>query len=175
MQQYIALTLFDLESLDKVESSKPKLDKKEAIVAKSEVLLADQNETTARTKPKHNSTVKKTKKANEQEEKDKVYWSISDTAKKFGVRISHIRFWTTQFALKVRTNRKGDRLFSQENIEQLEHIYTLVKGQGYTIAGAKQKLREMKIKKEVQNPKDSLLNSVQKLQQLLLTLKEELQ
>jgi DNA-binding transcriptional MerR regulator len=75
---------------------------------------------------------------------EKSYYTIGETAEMFGVRTSHIRFWTTEFGIKVRTTRKGDRLYTPENIKLLQSINTLVKIQGYTIAGAKQKLKELK-------------------------------
>jgi DNA-binding transcriptional MerR regulator len=75
---------------------------------------------------------------------EKQYYTIGETAAIFGVRTSHIRFWTLEFALKVRTTRKGDRLFTPENIALLRTIHYLVKQQGFTIAGARARLKEMK-------------------------------
>ncbi len=92
----------------------------------------------------------KTQRATKSKEKtftassEKSYYTIGETAEIFGVRTSHIRFWTTEFGIKVRTTRKGDRLYTPENIKLLQSINTLVKIQGYTIAGAKQKLKELK-------------------------------
>ncbi|WP_276133008.1 MerR family transcriptional regulator [Polluticoccus soli] len=75
---------------------------------------------------------------------DKQYYSIGEVAGLFYVATSHIRFWTNEFALKVRTTRKGDRLYSPEQINELRTIYHLVKEKGYTIAGAKARLKEAK-------------------------------
>src|ERR1700744_1304353 len=57
---------------------------------------------------------KKKKKAEEQEPDmldgwaaDKQYYSIGEVAALFSVKTSHIRFWTNEFAIKVRTPRKG--------------------------------------------------------------------
>ena len=74
-------------------------------------------------------------------EGDKQYYSIGEVAALFKVRTSHIRFWTNEFALKVRTTRKGDRLFTPAQIRELRTIYHLVKEQGFTINGAKTKLK----------------------------------
>jgi len=74
-------------------------------------------------------------------EGDKQYYSIGEVAALFNVRTSHIRFWTNEFALKVRTTRKGDRLFTPAQIRELRTIYHLVKEQGFTINGAKTKLK----------------------------------
>ncbi len=72
----------------------------------------------------------------------KQYYPIGEVAKLFGVRTSHIRFWTTEFELKVRTTQKGDRLYTPQNIQELRNIYHLVKERGFTISGARTKLKE---------------------------------
>ncbi len=73
---------------------------------------------------------------------DKQYYSIGEVAAIFDVRTSLIRYWTTEFRLKVRTTQKGDRLYTPAIIEDLRTIYHLLKERGYTIAGAKAKLKE---------------------------------
>lgn len=72
------------------------------------------------------------------------YYTIGEVAALFGVNVSHIRFWTTEFNLKVRTTRKGDRLYNPENIARLRLIHHLVKENGFTIKGAKDKLKNQK-------------------------------
>ena len=106
---------------------------------------------------------------------EKNYYTIGETANKFKVRTSHIRFWTVQFALKVRTTRKGDRLYTPDNIEQLKRIHHLVKEQGFTIAGAKVKLKELKGKnvEELQQP--DIVGALKNLRTTLLTLKNQIE
>lgn len=77
---------------------------------------------------------------------DKRYYTISAVAKMFGVNVSHIRFWTNEFNLRPRTNRKGDRLYTPELIEKIRLIYNLVKVRHYTIKGAKVQLAKGKKK-----------------------------
>jgi DNA-binding transcriptional MerR regulator len=72
---------------------------------------------------------------------EKQYYTIGEVAKLFGVKTSHVRYWTTEFGLKVRTTRKGDRLYTPADIQELRGIYHLVKERGFTIAGAKAQLR----------------------------------
>ncbi|RYD99798.1 MAG: MerR family transcriptional regulator [Sphingobacteriales bacterium] len=72
------------------------------------------------------------------------YYTIGEVAALFVVNVSHIRFWTTEFNLKVRTTRKGDRLYNPENIARLRLIHHLVKENGFTIKGAKDKLKHQK-------------------------------
>ena len=89
---------------------------------------------------------KKTEEANiilpEDWQGDKTYYSIGEVADLFKVKTSHIRFWTNEFKLKVRTTRKGDRLFTPEQIRELRTIHHLVKERGFTLTGAKAKLKE---------------------------------
>jgi DNA-binding transcriptional MerR regulator len=74
---------------------------------------------------------------------DKQYYSISEVATMFKVNTSLIRYWENEFdILQPKKNRKGDRLFRQEDIHHLKLIYHLLRERKYTIEGAKQKLKE---------------------------------
>ncbi len=95
---------------------------------------------------------------------DKKYYAIGEVAALFNVKTSHIRFWTNEFKLKVRTTRKGDRLYTPEQVKELRAIYHLVKERGFTLAGAKAKLKTQN-KRDVEtiSLKDSLLQLKGKL------------
>lgn len=89
----------------------------------------------------------------------KQYYSIGEVAELFKIATSHIRFWTTEFNIKVRTTRKGDRLYTPEQIHELRAIYHLVKEKGFTLSGAKTKLKQdKKAVTETVNLKQSLLS-----------------
>lgn len=76
---------------------------------------------------------------------EKLYYSIGEVSKMFDVSNSLIRFWENEFdILQPRKNRKGDRLFTKADIANLRIIFHLVKEQGYTLEGAKKKLRDNK-------------------------------
>jgi DNA-binding transcriptional MerR regulator len=76
---------------------------------------------------------------------DKLYYTIGEVAEMFEVSRSLLRYWENEFSfLTPRKNRKGDRLFSKENIQQVQIIYNLVKDRGFTLDGAKQELRKEK-------------------------------
>ena len=67
----------------------------------------------------------------------------------------------------MRTTRKGDRLYSPDQINELRVIYDLVKGKGYTIAGAKTRLKTAKkAPNEAIDLKYSLLQLRNKLLQI---------
>jgi DNA-binding transcriptional MerR regulator len=103
---------------------------------------------------------------------EKVFYSISEVAEMFGVNTSNIRYWENEFdILKPHKNKKGNRMFTPEDIENLRIIYHLLKERGMTIKGAQAKLKE--------NREDTLQNAevvrrLQDIKQALLEIKEEL-
>ena len=73
----------------------------------------------------------------------KLYYSIGEVADMFDVNTSLIRFWEKEFSiLKLKKNKKGNRLFTVKDIKNVERIYNLVKVNGFTLEGAKKKLKE---------------------------------
>ncbi|MCH3884108.1 MerR family transcriptional regulator [Tenacibaculum aquimarinum] len=74
---------------------------------------------------------------------EKRYYKIGEVAKAFDVNTSHIRFWEKEFdIIKPKKNAKGNRLFTKEDVENFKLIYNLVKERGFTLEGAKQKLKK---------------------------------
>ena len=66
-------------------------------------------------------------------------------AKEFDVKVSLIRFWEKEFdILKPKKNKKGNRMFTQSDLNNIRIIYHLVKERGFTLEGAKKKLSENK-------------------------------
>jgi len=58
---------------------------------------------------------------------------------------SLLRYWESEFhQIKPKRNAKGTRFYTKEDITQIEKIYFLVKEQGFTLQGAKDKLRKDK-------------------------------
>lgn len=103
----------------------------------------------------------------EPSELNKRYYGISAVAEMFGLSVSNIRFWTIEFNLKPRTNKKGDRLYTPEQIEKIRLIYNLVKVQHHTIKGAKVQLSKNKKSVRAQvDLKDQLLALKSNLEQL---------
>ena len=74
---------------------------------------------------------------------DKRYYSIGEIAKAFDVNASLIRFWDGEFdILKPKKNAKGNRMFTPEDVKNLQLIYHLVKERGFTLDGARVHLKE---------------------------------
>lgn len=73
----------------------------------------------------------------------KHYYKIGEVAKAFDVNTSLIRFWEKEFdIIRPKKNKKGNRLFTPEDIKNFKLIYNLVKERGFTLEGAKQKLKK---------------------------------
>ena len=73
---------------------------------------------------------------------EKKYFSIGEVAEMLDVATSLIRFWETEFdIIKPKKNRKGNRQFTREDIDNVKLIYHLVKEKGYTLQGAKDLLK----------------------------------
>lgn len=103
---------------------------------------------------------------------DKQYYSISEVANMFRVNTSLIRYWENEFdILQPKKNRKGDRLFRQEDIQNLKLIYHLLRERKYTIEGAKQKLRE---DKKIATRNFEMVQSLLKVKGFLSELKDQL-
>ena len=73
---------------------------------------------------------------------EKKYFSIGEVAEMLNVATSLIRFWESEFdIIKPKKNRKGNRQFTREDIDNVKLIYHLVKEKGYTLQGAKDLLK----------------------------------
>ena len=102
----------------------------------------------------------------------KLYYSIGEVSKMFNVNASLIRFWEKEFDnIHPKKNKKGDRMFTPEDVENFRLIYHLVKERGYTLTGAKEKLKNNK-----QDTFDALemVKSLENVKSFLLELKSQL-
>ena len=67
---------------------------------------------------------------------------MGDVASMLRVNHSLIRFWEKEFdVLKPKKNKKGNRLFTPKDVDNLKLIYHLVKERGYTLEGARKRLK----------------------------------
>lgn len=74
---------------------------------------------------------------------EKLYYTIGEVSKMFDVNTSLIRFWEKEFEIiKPKKNKKGNRLFTQKDVDNFHVIYHLVKEKGYTLSGAKERLAQ---------------------------------
>jgi DNA-binding transcriptional MerR regulator len=103
---------------------------------------------------------------------EKKYYGISEVSNMLGVNSSLLRFWEKEFPsyIKPKKNKKGNRYYTAKDIEQLKLIYYLVKDRGFTLEGAKKKLRN--------NPEDTIKNAqivdeLKRMRTILTELRDE--
>jgi DNA-binding transcriptional MerR regulator len=111
--------------------------------------------------------------AYKEKEIEKLYYSIGEVSEMFNVAPSLIRFWESEFELiQPKKNRKGNRQFTGEDIENVRTIYHLVKEKGFTLQGAKEML-----KNDTQSVKDKMeaIDSLRRLRSFLVEVRDKLQ
>ena len=75
----------------------------------------------------------------------KQYFSISEVASTLGVNASLLRFWEKEFTqIKPKTNARGKRSYTLNDIEIIRSVYVLVKEKGFTLDGARNALKARK-------------------------------
>ena len=90
----------------------------------------------------------------------------------FGVNASLIRFWENQFDnIKPHKNKKGNRLFTAETIEEVKLVYYLVKERGMTLKGAQQKIKENKADTVHES---EVVEKLRSIREMLIEIKNEL-
>jgi DNA-binding transcriptional MerR regulator len=106
-------------------------------------------------------------------ENDKrLYFSIKEVAEHFRVNESLLRFWEKEFTIiNPRKTTGGTRQYSKTDIENVAIVYHLLKDQGLTIEGAKQKL---KTKKDEYQTKSAILFKLEAIRKELDDLMNEL-
>ena len=103
---------------------------------------------------------------------EKMYFTIGEVAHLFSVNTSLIRFWENEFdVIQPHRNKKGNRLFTRTDIDNFHLIYNLVKERGYTLQGAKDKLKR--------HPQDALyefelIKSLKNMRNFLTEIGDEL-
>ncbi len=109
-----------------------------------------------------------------QEEKNtnKLFYSIGELAKMFNVNTSLIRYWDKEFdIIKPQKNKKGNRLFTQKDVDNFHLIYHLVKERGMTLSGAKNKIKE---KTDGMQSDFEIVKKLKDIKSLLTDIKNEL-
>jgi len=107
-----------------------------------------------------------------EKETTKLYYSIGEVAEMLDVNASLLRFWEKEFdSIQPQKNKKGNRIYTEKDLKMLQTIKYLVKDRGFTLEGAKKKIKD--------NPKDleekaDLIKSLSEVKSMLLELKEAL-
>ena len=79
---------------------------------------------------------------NEKEETEKLYYSISEVSELFDLNASTLRFWEKEFNIKTKRSQGSQRFYDESDLKKFESIKRLLYEEGFTILGAKKKLKE---------------------------------
>ncbi len=99
----------------------------------------------------------------------RLYYSIAEVSEITGLKQYVLRYWETEFSeLNPQKNRAGNRAYKKSDIQLIFAIKRLLYEEKYTIEGARQRLSQMKDKKELagqlsllENPKkDGILADI---------------
>ena len=105
-------------------------------------------------------------------ETKKLFYQIGEVASELNVNVSLIRFWEKEFdIIKPKKNKKGNRQFSKKDFDNLKIIHFLVKEKGYTLEGAKKKIKD---NKEDKTDHLSIVRHLKEIRKFLVDLKEQL-
>lgn len=103
---------------------------------------------------------------------EKKYFSIGEVAEMLDVATSLIRLWESEFdIIKPKKNRKGNRQFTREDIDNVKLIYHLVKEKGYTLQGAKDLLKNGN---DSLKEKIEIIDSLKKIKNFLLAIRAKI-
>ncbi|UKT65718.1 MerR family transcriptional regulator [Pedobacter mucosus] len=103
---------------------------------------------------------------------NKMYFTMGEVTEMFNVNASQIRFYEKEFdILQPKKNKKGNRLFTPEDIENLKIIFNLVNEKGFTLKGAKDYLKS---NKSGVKENQKIIDSLEKLKGFLVNLAKEL-
>ena len=102
----------------------------------------------------------------------KLLYSMGEVTDMFDVNASLIRYWESKFdCIRPHKNKKGNRMFTPSDVENLKLNYHLVKEKGMTLEGANMamKRRGKSIKHDV-----SVLERLQHIRAMLVEVRESL-
>jgi DNA-binding transcriptional MerR regulator len=75
---------------------------------------------------------------------DKLFFKIGEVSDIVGVKPHALRYWETEFpALRPKTTRGAHRQYSRRDVELAMLIRQLLHDEGYTIPGARKRIRDL--------------------------------
>jgi DNA-binding transcriptional MerR regulator len=89
----------------------------------------------------------------------KLYFRIGEVAGLVGVEPHVLRYWEREFrSIRPTKSAKGQRVYSHRDVENLLRVRELLYGQGFTIAGARKRLRDKEAPEASPPPVDDAPN-----------------
>lgn len=103
-----------------------------------------------------------------EDNKDKMFYSMGEVTELLDVKASLVRYWEGEFTIiKPHKNKKGNRMFTPKDVENLKLIHHLLKDKRLTIEGAKKYLKAGK-----KGSEDDTMELIDRLMSIRSTLEE---
>lgn len=111
----------------------------------------------------------------QKEQTEKLFYSIGEVSEMFELNASTLRFWEKEFDfLRPTKNKKGNRLFTQKDIDNIARIVELVKNKGYTIQGAREQFKTAGIESVPINNAAEVIARLQQVRNKLIDLRDKI-
>jgi DNA-binding transcriptional MerR regulator len=76
-------------------------------------------------------------------EPSKEYFRIGEVSEVVGVEPHVLRYWESEFpTIRPKKSSTGQRVYSRQDVDRLLRVKELLRNQGFSIAGARKRLRE---------------------------------
>lgn len=115
----------------------------------------------------------------------KLYYRIGEVSQIVGVEPHVLRYWETEFrSIRPQKSRKGQRIYSRRDVDRLLKVKDLLYTHGFTIAGARKRLRDVGSEAETERaalpaaaatPAEEAVGPGPQLRGVLLELRAEIQ
>lgn len=103
-----------------------------------------------------------------EDNKDKMFYSMGEVTELLDVKASLVRYWEGEFTvIKPHKNKKGNRMFTPKDVENLKLIHHLLKDKRLTIEGAKKYIKAGK-----KGSEDDTMELIDRLMSIRSTLEE---
>ena len=92
---------------------------------------------------------------------ERLYYSIAEVGEMVKVKPYVLRFWEKEFpALRPKKNRAGNRIYQKKDIELVKEIRDLLYKEGYTILGARHRLKGRRLREGAESATESTDNAL---------------
>jgi DNA-binding transcriptional MerR regulator len=113
--------------------------------------------------------------ADESEVPVKLYYRIGEVSQIVGVEPHVLRYWETEFrSIRPQKSRKGQRIYSRRDVDRLLKVKDLLYTHGFTIAGARKRLREGGPEPEAARPAEVVVALPPRARGVLVELRDEI-
>ncbi|HOK56473.1 MAG TPA: MerR family transcriptional regulator [bacterium] len=100
--------------------------------------------------------------------KGKFYY-IKDVSKLLDIPSHILRYWEKELNFKIMRDKKGNRIYTENDIEMLKNVKLMIYRDGFKIRGVKKKLKEKKLenKKEYVKLLNKILKKIKEIKKCL--------